>query len=84
LERLEALDRRKAHAVEILYSLAFTTAESAEALDVSVAAAERHPMSYSNRNEANSNGEGWDPTQKILEKCHVVLPLAAVDINVGT
>lgn len=41
LERLEALDRRKAHVVELRYFLAFTTAEVAEALDISPATAER-------------------------------------------
>jgi RNA polymerase sigma factor (TIGR02999 family) len=41
LERLEDLDPRKARIVEMRYFLAFTTAEAAEALEISVATAER-------------------------------------------
>jgi RNA polymerase sigma factor (TIGR02999 family) len=41
LERLEVLDSRKARVVEMRYFLAFTTAEVAEALGISLATAER-------------------------------------------
>jgi len=41
LERLEDLDPRKARIVEMRYFLAFTTEEAAEALEISVATAER-------------------------------------------
>jgi len=41
LERLEVLDPRKARVVEMRYFLAFTTAEVAEALSISLATAER-------------------------------------------
>jgi RNA polymerase sigma factor (TIGR02999 family) len=41
LERLEALDARKARVVELRYFLTFTTAEVAEALGISLATAER-------------------------------------------
>ncbi|HUY95294.1 MAG TPA: ECF-type sigma factor [Terracidiphilus sp.] len=41
LERLEKLDARKVRIVELRYFFAFTTAEAAEALNLSLAAAER-------------------------------------------
>lgn len=41
MEGLEAIDPRKARIVEMRYYLAFTTEETAEALDISVATAER-------------------------------------------
>lgn len=41
LERLEKLDARKARIVELRYFFAFTTAEAAEALNLSLATAER-------------------------------------------
>jgi RNA polymerase sigma factor (TIGR02999 family) len=41
LERLEVLDPRKARIVEMRYFLSFTTAEAAEALEISPATAER-------------------------------------------
>jgi RNA polymerase sigma factor (TIGR02999 family) len=41
LERLEALDARKARAVDLRYFFAFTTAEVADALEISLATAER-------------------------------------------
>jgi RNA polymerase sigma factor (TIGR02999 family) len=41
LERLEALDARKARMVELRYFLSLTTEEAAEALEISLATAER-------------------------------------------
>ena len=41
LDRLEVLDQRKAHLVELRFFLALTMEESAEVLSISVATAER-------------------------------------------